>query len=227
MKTVKIPEGVKRIEGNAFYKSNLSSVSGYVDTAAQAFAYAHGYVFVPLNAAPNPVKSFSLDTTGIYDFGQRNTYIYLVRTSSSAVPTAVSNNAAAVSVSYLKKTTGGYLFRITRLKQGRAVITTYIGSEGASFTANAGPSVKSDTTMVFSVKKGASYTFKMTVLSASTATPQFTVGNGSVFRTQFVKKSGSDYYFKITATGNSGNETGIYTKIPGESTVRQCIVRIA
>jgi hypothetical protein len=111
------------------------------------------------------------------------------------VPTTSSGNAAAVSVSYLQKTTGGYLFRIKRLKQGSAVITTRIGSEGVSFTATAGPSVKSDTTMAFSVKKGTFYTFKMTVLGASTSTPQFTVGNGSLFKTQFVKKSGSDYYF--------------------------------
>ena len=67
----------------------------------------------------------------------------------------------------------------------------------------------------------------MTVLSASTATPQFTVGNGSVFKTQFVQKSGSDYYFKITATGKSGEETGIYTQMPGENAVRQCIVKIS
>ncbi len=67
----------------------------------------------------------------------------------------------------------------------------------------------------------------MAVLSTSSAVPQISVGNGSAFQTQYVKKIGNDYYYRIVAVGNSGNETGVYTKMPGESAVRQCIIRIS
>ena len=174
-----------------------------------------------------PLPKFSLDTYGTYDFGSGKTYCYMVWTSSSTVPKVSSSNPAAVSVSFEKKTPTGYLFRINRLAQGTSKITTTIGSDSISFTAQAGPSVQSDTTMSFALKKGATYTFRMTVLSASTAVPQFSGGSGAVCRTQYVKKSGNDYYLKITATGNSGNETGIYTTMPGENAVRHCIVKIA
>ena len=150
----------------------------------------------------------------------------MVWTPSSTMPKVSSSNPATVSVSFEKQTPAGYLFRINRLAQGTAEITTTIGSESHSFAAVAGPSVKSDTTMTVSLQPGDSYTFKMTILSASTTTPQFTVGNGSVFKTQFVKKDGSDYYFKITATGKPGAETGVYTTMPGESAVQQCIAKI-
>ena len=52
----------------------------------------------------------------------------------------------------------------------------------------AAKSVVSDTTVNFTLKRGSAYCFKMTVVNGSTATPSFTVGNGSVLKTQYVAK---------------------------------------
>lgn len=85
-------------------------------------------------------------------------------------------------------------------------------------------SVRSDTTVEFTLKRGSAYCFKMTVLNGSTAMPNFTVGNGSIFKTQFVTRIGNDYYFRIWAVGAPGTKTGVYTTMPGEAAQLHCSV---
>ena len=87
-------------------------------------------------------------------------------------------------------------------------------------------SVRSDTTLPFTLTRGSAYCFKMTVLNGSNVMPSFTVGNGSVFKTQFVARSGNDYYFRVYATGKPGESTGVYTTLPGQNPVRHCVVTI-
>ena len=88
-------------------------------------------------------------------------------------------------------------------------------------------SVVSDTTLPFSLKRGSAYCFKMTVTNGSTAVPSFTVGDGTVFQTQFVAKVGNDYYFRIWSVGAPGQSAGIYTQMPGEMPQRHCVVTVA
>lgn len=88
-------------------------------------------------------------------------------------------------------------------------------------------SVRSDTTLPFTLKRGQAYCFKMTVLNGSTAAPNFTVGDGSVLKTQFVAKVGNDYYYRVWAVGMPGKSTGVYTQMPQEMPQRHCIVTIA
>ena len=87
-------------------------------------------------------------------------------------------------------------------------------------------SVRSDTTLPFTLTRGSAYCFKMTVLNGSNVMPSFTVGNGSVLKTQFVARSGNDYYFRVYATGKPGESTGVYTTLPGQNPVRHCVVTI-
>jgi hypothetical protein len=91
--------------------------------------------------------------------------------------------------------------------------------------AFAAASVRSDTTLPFSIQPGASYVFKVTV-SGSSAAPSFTVGNGSVLKVFPAGKKGSDYFFKVVAVGAAGNGAGVYTALPGQKPVRQCVVNI-
>ena len=90
----------------------------------------------------------------------------------------------------------------------------------------AAKSVISDTTAPFTLKVGNAYCFKMTVVNGSTAVPSFTVGNGSVLKTQYVAKIGNDYYFRVYAVGAPGASTGVYTQMPGEAPVLQCVVNV-
>ena len=83
-----------------------------------------------------------------------------------------------------------------------------------------------DTTVNFTLKRGSAYCFKMTVVNGNNQTPSFTVGNGSVLKTQFVAKVGNDYYYRVYATGTPGQSTGIYTTLPGQNAVKHCTVTI-
>lgn len=86
-------------------------------------------------------------------------------------------------------------------------------------------SVLSDTTLPFAVKHGNAYCFKMTALGSGAA-PSFTVGDGSVLKTQFVAKAGNDYYFRVWAIGTHGQRTGVYSQMPGEAPQLHCVVTI-
>ena len=88
-----------------------------------------------------------------------------------------------------------------------------------------GAYVVSDTTVNFTLKHGQAYCFKMTVVNGNTA-PSFTVGNGSVLKTQFVAKIGNDYYYRVYAIGAPGQSTGVYTTLPGQNAVKHCAVTI-
>ena len=88
-------------------------------------------------------------------------------------------------------------------------------------------SVRSDTTVDFTLKRGSAYCFKMTVVNGNNLTPSFTVGNGDVLKTQFVAKVGNDYYYRVYAIGTPGQSTGVYTTLPGQNAVKHCTVTIA
>lgn len=107
-----------------------------------------------------------------------------------------------------------------------AVLAAGVSAPAAFATA---PSVKSDTTMDFTVAKGNTYAFKFTVIG-SKANPQIAAGNGAVLRTEnTVKKveNGNDtYYFKVRAIGSCGQESAVYTTLPGQSAVRHCKIKV-
>ena len=126
------------------------------------------------------------------------------------------NSSSGNKGSSSSNTSGGNVYA----GEGTAVVTS------SASVVTAAKSVISDTTMPFVLKRGSAYCFKMTVVNGSTATPSFTVGNGSVLKTQYVAKVGNDYYFRVYAIGTPGQSTGVYTQMPGEAPVLQCAVTI-
>ncbi|WP_050697360.1 glycoside hydrolase family 97 N-terminal domain-containing protein [Anaeromassilibacillus senegalensis] len=104
-------------------------------------------------------------------------------------------------------------------------------SYGSAGTAVAGAQntaayVRSDTTMNFALKRGQAYCFKMTVFNGNGLAPNFTVGDGSVLKTQFVAQIGNDYYFRVWAIGAPGTSAGVYTSLNGKKAVKHCTVSI-
>ena len=91
------------------------------------------------------------------------------------------------------------------------------------------PYVESDTTINFTLARGKTYAYKMTV-HGTHANPQIVAGNGNVLRTESVKhttSNGNDvYYFKIRAIGKQGQATGVYTTLPNQKSVRHSDVAI-
>ena len=88
-------------------------------------------------------------------------------------------------------------------------------------------SVRSDTTVDFTLKKGSAYCFKMTVTGGNNLVPSFTAGNGSILKTQFVAKIGNDYYYRVYAVGAPGQSTGVYTQLSNAQPQKHCVITIA
>lgn len=171
---------------------------------------------------------FQSDTTAPYTFGNNSVYTYKITTDDTAVPTAVSSNPAAVTVAYDRKTSGGYLFRITNAGKGNATITTTSsGGKSVSFQATGtwpgSAGIISDTPAVFSMQRGKTYQFKFTAPDMPGLS--FSTGNGSVIRSVSVVKSGSSWYYKILAVGRGS--AGVYASVPGRNAMRECVVTVS
>lgn len=79
--------------------------------------------------------------------------------------------------------------------------------------------MKSDTTSNFTLMKGASYTFRIT------GATKFSPGMNGVFNTELIRKSGNDSYYRITATGQPGQQVGFYMS-NGSTSQRVCVVTV-
>lgn len=100
------------------------------------------------------------------------------------------------------------------------------GVAGTAIVGAVAPFVRSDTTVDFTVRRGAAYCFKMTVVNGNGLAPSFTVGNGGVLKTQYVTRIGNDYYFRVWAVGTPGQSAGVYTTLPGAAAVKHCTVTV-
>lgn len=102
------------------------------------------------------------------------------------------------------------------------------GGEGTAVVGATVPAayVVCDTTLPFTIKHGAAYCFKMTVVNGNGMVPNFTVGNGDILKTQFVAQIGNDYYFRVYAIGTPGQSAGVYTQLASGVPQRHCVVAI-
>ena len=138
-------------------------------------------------------------------------YIYKITTDAAQIPTASSSNPSAVTVSYLKPTTGGYLYRIGNAGKGTATITTTAsGGTSVSFqaTGSAGSAedVRSDTPYFFMMKKGNYYQYKFT--GKAGVSYHFVCAASGVIQSASLKQANGSYYLTIYAAGQGC--AGIY-----------------
>ncbi len=108
----------------------------------------------------------------------------------------------------------------------RNVSNTYGAAGVVSASQSAAASVRSDAANAITLNRGSMYTFKMTVVNGNGLAPSFTVGNGSVLKTQFVSQIGNDYYYRVYAVGTPGQSTGVYTTLPGQNAELHCTVTV-
>lgn len=152
------------------------------------------------NTTPTNQKSLKSDTTIPYSFQGNSDYYYLITTADGTPPKAESSNPLAVSVSLYKKVAGGYLYKITSMGGGSAVITT-TASDGSktSFTASVKNSLKCDTTAPYTFKSNDSYCCQ--VFSSESAAPSVSSSNPWAVTAEYAGKSAKGYLFKINNVG--------------------------
>lgn len=148
-------------------------------------------------------RNFLSDTNN--DFTVRGTYQIRITCPNGRIPNLIFGTPG-VFTSRLVKTSGCDLyFQITSVGSDGMQSGLYINGTKL-LVATAGASFKSDTTNDFSIS--GTYQIKLTSLNGKVPNPVF--GTSGVFSYRLVKVSGSDYYFRITAVGASGAQSGLY-----------------
>ncbi len=217
--------------GSTVTVRGVSVGTATLTVAATGYASATLTVTVSNSGSSTNSSYITLDTSS-YSFNVGNVYYPLARTNSATTPTCTSSNPNVVTVKFQADRsnrsdlrggyTHAYLYQIQGKSAGTATITITSGSYSASFPVTVGTSPNGSAfcnpSVNFGVYKGRSYDVQMTV-TGSNNMPSFTVGNGNVFKTQYVGKSGNVYTFRVWAIGSPGQKTGLYTQMPGDSKV--------
>ncbi len=87
--------------------------------------------------------------------------------------------------------------------------------------------LSSDTHSDFSLAKGATYQYKITAPGVANASDlHFNAGSSGVVQTAFAGKSGYDFFYRVTATGKSGQATGLYVSAFDQKPQRVNVVTV-
>lgn len=205
--------------------------AGTATITVSASGYASATLTVNVSSSGSASTYVQLDTVS-YSFNVGNVYYVLARTNSASVPSCTSSNSGVVAVQYQADRSNrsdlrgsyshAYLYQIRGTSTGSATVTIG-GTATLPVTVSTSPygSVIPDKSVNFGLAKGSYYEVRMTV-NGTTNAPNFTVGNGSVLKTQYVGKSGSNTYIYrlwVNSSASAGQKTGVYTTLPGDKAV--------
>ncbi len=220
-------EKVKTEGSNVFYK--ITPI-GKVGQSAGFYMAGAGQTpkkvcVVTVGAAPKPTS----DTNNDFTVKQGASYTFKISDAVSFHPG--SDN---VFKTEKVKTEGSSVFyKITAIGQpGQSSGFYMTGADGAggkvcvvTVGAAATTALKSDTNFNFSIAKNASYQFKITAPGVSSI--NFNTGTSGVFQVALLRHTGDDFFYKITAIGKSGQQSGIYASLLGQTGQKLCVVSIS
>jgi S-ribosylhomocysteine lyase LuxS involved in autoinducer biosynthesis len=181
---------------------------------------------VHINYAEPPVVTS--DSEKNVSLTQGSSYTYKVHIMGGGAPQLVADTDGVVTVQTVKKDGTDYYFQATAIGQPQSTTSltvTFPDGGDESYNVKLGditvtqPVMKSDTNSNFSLKQGASYQFKITGATS------FHAGSAGVFKVELVSKSGNDSFYKITAIGQPGQQTGLYMSLDGNAQ-KVCVVTV-
>nr|WP_319488774.1 cellulase N-terminal Ig-like domain-containing protein [uncultured Caproiciproducens sp.] len=155
---------------------------------------------------PSQTATFTSDTT--VDVHVKESYIVKLTSKNGQIPTVVLGTPGVFEVQLVSVNGSDYYVKLIPVGKPGEQTGVYVNGVKI-FVANVETpvsSIKCDTTKPFSLKSHSSYIFKLT----SDTKPTFVAGNGSVFKVEFIKAVGKDYFFKVTAIGKVGATSGFY-----------------
>jgi hypothetical protein len=159
-----------------------------------------------LTALKTPEVTWTSDTTDDFTLAPGASYQFKI--TATEAPVMVAGTAGVLDVTNVGKSGNDYFIKVTAAADAAGKETgLYVNGTKLLVVKVAGAaSFTSDTTADVTVKKGASYQYKIT----ASAAPSFTLGTSGVFNYTLVSKSGNNYFYKITAVGAVGSSTGVY-----------------
>jgi hypothetical protein len=159
-----------------------------------------------LTALKTPEVTWTSDTTDDFTIAPGASYQFKI--TATEAPVMVAGTAGVLDVTNVGKSGNDYFIKVTAAADAAGKETgLYVNGTKLLVVKVAGAaSFTSDTTADVTVKKGASYQYKIT----ASAAPSFTLGTSGVFNYTLVSQSGNNYFYKITAVGAVGSSTGVY-----------------
>ncbi|MCI1966268.1 MAG: hypothetical protein LKJ17_09100 [Oscillospiraceae bacterium] len=153
-----------------------------------------------------PERTFVSDTNNDFSIAPGASYQFKI--TASAAPAMVAGTAGVLNVTNVGKSGNDYFIKVTAAANAAGKETgLYVNGTKLLVVKVAGtPSFVSDTTAAVKVAKGASYQYKITAATA----PSFTLGTAGVFNYTLVSHNGNNYFYKVTAVGAAGAQTGVY-----------------
>lgn len=157
------------------------------------------------SATPS-VSTFVSDTT--MDFSVNGAYQFKITSTNGAAPSLVAGTAGVFETQLVSTSGSDYYFKLTAVGKPGEQTGIYVNGVKllVATVGTAASSVKSDTTKPIRVSQGKTYVFKLT----ADEKPAFVSGNSQVFQAKFVKQSGKDYFYQVTAVGKAGQSAGFY-----------------
>lgn len=152
------------------------------------------------------VSTFVSDTT--MDFSVNGAYQFKITSTNGAAPSLVAGTAGVFETQLVSTSGSDYYFKLTAIGKPGEQTGIYVNGVKllVATVGTAASSVKSDTTKPIRVSQGKTYVFKLT----ADEKPAFVSGNSQVFQAKFVKQSGKDYFYQVTAVGKAGQSAGFY-----------------
>ncbi len=172
------------------------------------------------------------DTPKSINLEKGKAYTYKFSMMGGGEPSFTTGTGGVVSTPAVRKDGINYFVTVTgtgKANTGTSLNVTFQQSSGDHYTQNVAnitltqPKAvppKSDTSGNFAVKQGQSYTFKITGASS------FGPGTAGIFKTEKIGTSGNDVYYRITATGKPGQQTGFYMTAAGLPAQKVCMVTV-
>jgi len=200
------------LENNAATQADIDTAKNALNTAIQNLQTHHKSRSDDSSRGTSVISStatFQSDTNADFFVNDVNgSYVFKITSLNGQIPNFVIGTAGVFTTQLIKVDGNDYYFKITASGTAGAQAGIYVnGVKIATVTVgNPAGNVKSDTTLPFHVKAGASYVFKLT----ADTKPTFVTGNASVFKVEFVKAVGNDYYYRVIAIGKAGQAAGFY-----------------
>lgn len=186
--------------------STFTLVGTYNGSSSGSHHSSGGSVSGPSVSGSTAAITFVSDTNA--DFSVNGAYQFRITSKNGTVPLLTVGTPGVFGTQLVRTSGNDYYFRLTAIGKPGDKAGIYVNGVKllVATVGTAAAPVKSDTTASFKVAKGKIYTFKLTADSK----PAFVTGNSSVFQVKFIKQSGRDYFYQVTAVGKVGQATGFY-----------------
>ncbi|WP_156990679.1 hypothetical protein [Caproicibacter fermentans] len=165
------------------------------------------------------------DTNNDFSLAKGSSYVFCI-TGATGFYAASSG---VFSVSKLSTSGNETLYKITATGDAGQGAGFYMSAPGrvplkVCAVTVAPVKITSDTNDDFELAAGAGYQFKITAPGVKSI--QFNAGSSKVVAPVFVRRVGNDFYYKITAVGKPGEQTGIYASVKGQDAKKICVVTV-